>query len=232
MPLLPCRYLRLWLQWRGTATVFRWAFRNTSRRGSAAVTSWASTTSGRCTSCFSSATERRFSRLRAFLLSFFTPAGSSSLGSSSMSKAVRPCPIISPPISSPAAPPGGTPPSPPLVSSPACSSSSSRPHSSSAVLKCSKILRNSSITGSPGGSWRAGVGGWRAPGPYIPAPCGSGGTGGGAGAGAGGAATIERSLTYSTSTSACGGCIFVEEWLEFSSVLFWPFFNFFFCLLF
>lgn len=51
-----CRNLRFCDQWRGTGTVLRYALRKTSRRGSCAVTSHISTTSGRRHTCLSSAT--------------------------------------------------------------------------------------------------------------------------------------------------------------------------------
>uniref|UniRef100_A0A2M4B2J7 Putative secreted protein n=1 Tax=Anopheles triannulatus TaxID=58253 RepID=A0A2M4B2J7_9DIPT len=91
IPRLPCRYFRLKHQWRGTCTVFRWLFSCTSSFGSRAVTSCISTTSGRDTSCFSSATLNRVSffslRLDILSRSSFSsaPANISSSSSSSFS---------------------------------------------------------------------------------------------------------------------------------------------------
>ena len=56
--------------------------------GSLAVTSCISTTSGRATSCFSSATERRFSFFSFLLLSFGSPDFSSSSSSSMSSSSI------------------------------------------------------------------------------------------------------------------------------------------------
>mmetsp|Transcript_9712 Transcript_9712/g.22680 ORF Transcript_9712/g.22680 Transcript_9712/m.22680 type:complete len:236 (-) Transcript_9712:133-840(-) len=80
MPRLPCRYLRLLHQWRGTGTELRYDLRYTSSLGSDAVTSHTSTTSGRFTSCLSSEMESRFNSLNFLRLSlsfFFSPSSSS-----------------------------------------------------------------------------------------------------------------------------------------------------------
>mmetsp|Transcript_89718 Transcript_89718/g.274640 ORF Transcript_89718/g.274640 Transcript_89718/m.274640 type:complete len:237 (+) Transcript_89718:1054-1764(+) len=81
-PRLPAMYLRLLLQCLGTLTVFRYAFKYTSRRGSAEVVSQTSTTSGRRTSVLSSATDMRAFSLLTFLDAIFRSC-SSSLSSAS-----------------------------------------------------------------------------------------------------------------------------------------------------
>mmetsp|Transcript_38054 Transcript_38054/g.98768 ORF Transcript_38054/g.98768 Transcript_38054/m.98768 type:complete len:230 (+) Transcript_38054:1144-1833(+) len=82
MPRLPCRNLRFCDQCSGTGTVLRQLFRNTRRRGSCAVTSHTSTTSGMRQLCLSSAIFRRLSILRFFLESLSGSPSSLSLSAS------------------------------------------------------------------------------------------------------------------------------------------------------
>ena len=67
-----CRYFRLKHQCLGTGTEFRVDFKWTRSLGSRAVTSCISTTSGRLTNCFNSATDRRVIFFSFFLLIFFS----------------------------------------------------------------------------------------------------------------------------------------------------------------
>merc|ERR1719225_170734 len=83
MPLLPCRYFLLKHQCLGTGTVFLVDLRWTRSLGSRAVTSCISTTSGLCTSCFSSATLSLLSFLSFLLLILGSPDSASSTMSSS-----------------------------------------------------------------------------------------------------------------------------------------------------
>mmetsp|Transcript_27439 Transcript_27439/g.64017 ORF Transcript_27439/g.64017 Transcript_27439/m.64017 type:complete len:294 (-) Transcript_27439:13-894(-) len=75
-PRLPCKNLRFWHQWRGTAIVLRYDFRWTSSRGSPAVTSHCSITSGLSTSCFNSAIVSRLSFFFCFFDIFCSPSSS------------------------------------------------------------------------------------------------------------------------------------------------------------
>ena len=83
-PRLPIKKWRFWHQCFGTGTTLRYDLSSTSSRGSAAVTSHCSTTSGLCTSCLSSATESRFC---SFFFFFDTTSASGCSGSSASAAA-------------------------------------------------------------------------------------------------------------------------------------------------
>mmetsp|Transcript_42855 Transcript_42855/g.113125 ORF Transcript_42855/g.113125 Transcript_42855/m.113125 type:complete len:204 (-) Transcript_42855:1-612(-) len=121
-PRLPIKNFRFWHQCFGTGIALRYDLRCTSSRGSAAVTSHCSTTSGLVTSCLSSATERRLS----FFFCFFDIFASSSSSSSSAPSSSAPLSFFS--SASPSA-------APPL------------PSSSSAVLNLPNTSASSASAG-------------------------------------------------------------------------------------
>ena len=73
-PRFPMRNLRFCAQCFGTGIVLRYDLRWTSKRGSSAVTSHDSTTSGVLTSCLSSAIDSRLARFLARFESSFSPS--------------------------------------------------------------------------------------------------------------------------------------------------------------
>merc|ERR1719473_1882780 len=89
MPRLFCMYLRFDDQWRGTGTVFLYAFMNTSSSGFGDVGSHDSTTSGRRVVAFKEAMDGCVSILRFFLETLGPSFDSSLLESSIVRSAPR-----------------------------------------------------------------------------------------------------------------------------------------------